>query len=357
MRNKRIPAFALAVLSAVLLFAGGTSRIAAAPLPSLFYNDEAWYKDSFSPLLVREGKTYVPAELFGMFQSIRVTVPAGENLLIENTATGGYVSILFRDGTSAVNGEIGTDVGVFRDGSVYYVEAEPVCRAVGLTTEVYGGEDGAMSLRVTDGSERLTMDQLAAAYEPGALPPEEGAFWPDVPIEETTVGAKKLYIWCTSPEEGTNFSVEREIERLGMNATVFLWDDAGPEEILAGQSFGAYGVATTDEGDTAGTLSAANQAFSRYTGRKTRWTITTGDGETDETLRAAGFCPLHPDFTVTDAVDPAAVIQQIEPLFSSRDSVTVFLTDCRNGETTVSLLRALLDYYPDWKDANLGGGN
>ena len=190
MKKRKILKHALAAVLAALFCLCGVPAGSASVLPSLFHNDEVWYKDSYSPLIVREGRIYVPAEFFGMFQGIRVTTHAGDNLLIENVATGGYVSILYGDGTSAVNGEIGTDVGVFRDESVYYVEAEPVAGALGLGTETRAGENGAMTLRVTDGSERLSMNQIAASYEPKDES-GEGGFWNDVPLEDA-VPSKKL---------------------------------------------------------------------------------------------------------------------------------------------------------------------
>ncbi len=72
-----------------------------------------------------------------MFDSVTVTVPREDNLLIQNTATGWYLSVLFRDQTAAENGRILENVGVFRDSGMYYVEAVLACRAVGLETELY----------------------------------------------------------------------------------------------------------------------------------------------------------------------------------------------------------------------------
>ena len=106
-------------------------------VPTLFYNDDAWYKDSSSPLVERGGEYFVPAEIFKMFDSISVTTPTSDNLLIHNTETGEYISMLFSSQSAAVNGEIIRGVGLFRDSGAYYVNAETVGNAVGIKREYY----------------------------------------------------------------------------------------------------------------------------------------------------------------------------------------------------------------------------
>lgn len=329
---------------------GGEEILLTADMPSLFRNDEAWYKDSVEPLILRAGVPYVPADFFGMFADISYTQPAEGNLLLYNAAAGQYVSILTTDGTSAVNGEIGSEIGVFRDGTAYYLEAAPVCDALGLRRESVTGSGGSMMLRITDGSERLSLRQLAAQFAPA-----EDADIGTV-IETVPEPAKRLFIYCTSPEEGTEYVIQYELERLGMDCTVFLWHDASLEEILAGQSYGAYGVATTDEEDTAGALGDANERIRDMTLRRTRWTLTTGDPEKDNALRRAGFCPLTPDFTVTSLTALDSMMADLEAKLDETNEVSVFLTDCWKGTVAVSLLRALLDNHSDWAESNLSPG-
>ena len=314
-------------------------------MPSLFRNDLPWYKDTLEPLIMRNGVPYVPADFLGMFPGVSFTMPADNNLLLASADGTSYVSILLDDGTSVVNGEIGDTVGLFRDGTVLYVEAEPVCLALGLGEELSDGP----TLRITDGNERLTMEQLIGSY----LPREDAAV--KTRFDEEPEPARRLFIFCTSPEDAGEYSIERELERYGMNCTVFLWHDASPEEILAGQSYGAYGVATTDEEDTAGALAEADERIREMTRRRTRWTLTTEDPETDGKLRAAGFCPLTPDFTVTSLTALDTMMAELEGRLNERNEVYVFLTDCWKGTVAVSLLRALLDNHSDWADSNLGG--
>ena len=318
-------------------------------MPSLIRNDEAWYKDAVEPLLLRGGEVFVPADFFGLFESISYSEPKEGNLLLTNTVTGGYVSILTDDGSSAVNGEIGGKVGVFQDGNVWYVEARPVCTALGLGMETVAEIKGVPSVRITDGNERLSAAMLLAAFTPDT---QTGVRPQTVPEVEP---AKRLFIFCTSPEEGTEYSIEAELERFGMKCTVFLWHDATLPEMLAGQSYGAFGVATTDEEDTAAGLTEADRRIREMTGRRTRWTITTQDPEADGALREAGFCPLTPDFTVTSLTALDTMMASLEGTLDVQNEVSVFLTDCWKGTVAVSLLRALLDNHPDWAETNLDG--
>ena len=322
---------------------------AGSQLPTLFRNDEAWYKDSMEPLLVRSGEPYVPADFFGMFASVSYSLPKEDNLLLSNSVTGGYVSILTDDGSSAVNGEIGDTVGVFRDGNVWYVEAGPVSEALGLGMETISEKNGVPTLRITDGNERLTAARLIALFNPETQTGQR----PETEPEPEP--AKRLFIFCTSPEESTEYSIEAELERFDMDCTVFLWHDATLTQMLAGQSYGAYGVATTDEENTAGALTEADRRIRELTMRRTRWTLTTQDPEEDRLLRDAGFCPITPDFTVNNLTALDSMMADLEATLDEKNEVSVFLTDRWKGTVAVSLLRALLDNHPDWAETNLGG--
>ena len=73
---KKILSCALAAVTVVLTLLV-TSAYAAGEkeLPTIIVNDEKWYKDTVSPLIVRDGKNYVPAEVFTMLDYISLTYP------------------------------------------------------------------------------------------------------------------------------------------------------------------------------------------------------------------------------------------------------------------------------------------
>ena len=331
---------------------------AGAALPSLFTGDEAWYRDPLEPLVVRDGKYYVPADLFGALDGVTFTLPAEGNLLFENTAEGTYVSILFsKDGSAAVNGEIVEGIGVYRDETTFYVEAEPVCAALGIRQELMTSDDGSVTMRLLTGDSRFTLEQLADVYEadagwqsgrPGLLPVTPGQ-------EDTR---RRLYLLCTSPEEDAYYVASAELARTGLDYTVFLWDDADPDTILEGAVRGEYGVATDDSDHIADALAAANDRIAVYTRKKTLLTLSTGDEERDGALREAGFIPIMPDLTVTGNTDPDEAMNEIAVWMlkdeSERESAVIFFTDCWMSAQMIPRVADLLGAAEDWTSANLG---
>ena len=327
---------------------------AGAALPSLFTGDEAWYRDPLEPLVIRDGKTYVPADLFNALDGVTFSMPAEGNLLFENTATGAYVSILFsKNGSAAVNGEIVEGIGIYRDETTFYVEAAPVCDALGIRRETLTSDDGTVTMRLLSGDSRFTLEQLAAVYEADAGWQRGGpGFLPAAPEREDT--RHRLYLLCTSPEEGASYVASVGLGEAGLDYTVFLWDDADPETILAGAVRGQYGVATDDSDDLVGSLEAANERIAVYTHTKTRLTLSTGDAAADEALREAGFCPITPDLTVTSFTDADEAMMAIDRWMAEREYAVVFFTDCWMSDQMIPRVAELLAAADDWTSANLG---
>ena len=133
-------------------------------LPSVIVNEDEWYKDTVSPMIMREGKYYVPAEAFAMFGSISMKNASDDNLLITNSETGKYVSVLFMAQAAAVNGEVVEGIGVFRDSGVYYIEAEAAADALGVSYEYYTSEEGKVTLRLYDENRIFSLEELVKIY-------------------------------------------------------------------------------------------------------------------------------------------------------------------------------------------------
>ena len=335
----------LAVLALAVLLGLGT--FADSALPSLFWNDEGWYKDGIAPLIVREGKHYVPADLFSMLESISVTAPQQDNLLLTNTATGAYVSILFSEGTAAVNGEITDKIGVFRDGTVYYLEAEAVAEALNVRMEILTA-DGSQMLRLTDGREQLSMNELFAQYTEQngggvSLSPD----WLDA---NHRVKGKRLHILCVSPEPDSEISVMRRLYDFGIECTVFLRDDASETDVLFASACGAYGVVPVESGMT---VEAVDARFSPLTHRRATLALSAGDDAEDDKLRAAGYLPLKPDFVVTGQTDPAVFIEEAAYAMREASELTVLLTDTPDGWDAAQLLRDFVWESDGWVTVNL----
>ena len=143
--KKRIVAATICLCVIVLAL----QPVFAGRLSSLFWNDEAWYRDTMSPLLVREGEYFIPTGLLEMFDYITVGTPKDGNLLIYNSENENYISVLTEDGTAAVDGEI-VSCAVFREAGTYYIGADLACSALGVRYDTYTNVDGTAVLRVYD---------------------------------------------------------------------------------------------------------------------------------------------------------------------------------------------------------------
>lgn len=328
-KKKAKTAFLAAILclEGSVLFTDGAGA-AEVRLPSLFCNDEAWYKDTVSPLILRDGEYYIPADLFSMFDYISVTVPKDNNLLIHNTDSGEYISILFDGQSAAVNGDIVEDVGIFRYDGIYYVNADLACEAVGLMNEYYTSENGDVSLRITDEDKILTLEELIGGY----LPDEEELF-AEEDREEDTV--KRIYLLCSSPDgKQLTFPARDNLEFYGLEYTLFLNSSSSADTILSSLANGEYGL----EADGAESLDKLNEKIFTYSRRISRLTLSTGDDSADKALRDAGYCTITPDFTVNGGTYADEMLPDIINYLGEHESCTVYLEDCWSSQRMMVLI-------------------
>lgn len=335
----------LCLVMVLILFTTLLTPVSAAEedIPSLFAGDEAWYKDAVSPLVIRDGVCCIPAELCSMFDYISVTTPRDDNLLICNTNTGEYVSVLFSKQSAAVNGKIVSGISVFRDSGMFYVDAELIAEAVGLTLEKYESPDGSISLRLSDEERIFTLDELISAYLPDEELEEDDVLTEleeeEIPLYDAKL--KRIYVLCESSEsDSVQFSAQESCEMYGVEYTLFLGSHNTTEDILSAYADGEYGIVADGE-DVAALqteLDELNGDISVYTGRRTHFTLSTGDTEQDDALRAAGYIPIVPDFTVNGASYPDAMLPDIINYIGTAGSCTLYLEDCWNSERMVILL-------------------
>lgn len=322
-----------------------------ADIPTLFAGDEAWYKDAISPLVIRDGVQFIPAELCSMFDNISVTTPREDNLLIHNTSTGAYISILFSRQSAAVNGNIVENVPVFRDSGMFYVDAALVSDAVGLTLETYESENGSITLRLSDENRIFTLDELISSYLPKTDSASDSVL-SDLPDEEAFPSyngkLKRIYVLCRSPESSdTPFPAQVNCELYGINYTWFLDSRNSTEDFLGASADGAYGVAVspdavlTEETSAADILDSLNESAAVYTRRRTRFTLSTGDPSEDARLREAGYIPIKPDFIVNGSSQPDALLADIINYIGTFGSCTLLLEDYWNSERMAILLSEL----------------
>ena len=342
---------AAAVIMLAMLTLPASVFAAVGDVPSLFHNDEEWYKDGLYPMTVRGGKYYIPAELFSMFEYISVTSPLPNNILICNTQNGRYVSILFTDSSAAVNGDIVRNVGMFRDGDMYYVDASLVCDGIGMDHEIYMTEDGSEHLRLYDSECSVSFEELIHEY----IAPDSGDG--DTSAGERNEMTKRIYLMCNMTDQyNSEYSAQVSLDYHGLDYTMFLTSSAAPGHILLASAHGEYGVIPTvgtriDGVDIAAELDRVNGMAYEYTGRRVRLTLSTWKAEEDGILKSRGYIPIEPDLRVNGSSDAEAVFEEILRRATKYGYVTVYLEDCWNSTMIASLLSKMED--PSYTTSNL----
>lgn len=326
-----------AVLLSLPVFSGEEN------IPSVFAQDEAWYKDAVYPLVVRDGIYFVPAELFSMIDGITVSIPREDNLLIHNTANDTYISVLFMKRSAAVNGEIIENISVLRNGDMYYIDAYPAAEALGLTTEVYTLDNGGIVLRIFDSNSVFSTQELVGMYTPKTEAVRDENPLPELPAESEDISydgkLKKIYVLVKSPKYGeqTEFPALDNCRYYGIRFTHFLDSSATVPDMLSAGAMGLYGVVSWDE-NRLQSLNTLNTQFSDYTRRITCFTLSTGDASADEELRREGYIPIVPDFTVNGTSNPDTLLPTILQHIGTTGSCTLLLEDCWNSERMAILL-------------------
>lgn len=341
MKKRRFP-FAIAAVLLSLTLSGTAVCMGAEAdddLPSLFHNDEAWYKDGAAPLVLRDNVYYVPAELFEMFEKISVEASDDNNLLIWNTQNESYVSILFEERRAAVNGSIFEDINIFRDNGVTYVDAEQVAATVGITTELIPQEDGGVSMRLSDEDKSLTTEELIRPYLPEESVDEFAGLG-----EEEYLDLKRIFVICREPSPDAEVSALATLQEYDMGYTLFLDGDTTADSLLAALAGGEYGIFVPDgtaAEDVVASLNGINASFCRFTQYQTHFTMTTGSYATDDLLRQAGYCPVSPDFIVTSEADPEVMFADMLQHLGSHDYCVLLLEDCTQSKRMIELMNKI----------------
>ena len=174
--------------------------VGAASGPLLYYNDRAWTKARL-PLESVNNLWYVPIRLYAqLFPDVEVQYNNGFNLFIIQNGDK-YLSFIM-DSDYAYNEDL-TKIYIltYKLHDEYYVPAETVCRYLGLgyetLTSPYTGET---AVRVTNGSEKLTIEELVARKYPGFFEPvTSGTTAPPVTMPPTDTTKKPVDTEDTEP--------------------------------------------------------------------------------------------------------------------------------------------------------------
>ncbi len=344
--KKRYLIGVIAAVTAAVLSAVGSGVVFAAPsekVPTLFHNDEAWYKDETAPALLKDGIFHVPSDLIAMFDYITVTTERnGENLLFVNGQTGDYVSVLYSSRAACVNGTVLEDISIFRENGYYYLDADVICSRLGLSVE-YSREANITdrSVRIYDSEKMASFDDLLSVYakeeaetEGETIPPEEETAPPAEPNGERVA---KIRLICAAGEESEKVLAWSLAERLGFSCELFLTSELPLYRLreVDGGGFAGLSVSVAEEAEE------INNRLSKVFFRKSHLVLSTGDETEDETLRRWGYLVLTPDFTVDETTDADVMLREITAHLGEHDTAVVFLGDVWQSETLLLRLAAL----------------
>lgn len=332
---------AVVLVLAIACFALTLSVIASSAknVPTLFHNDEAWYKDEMAPAVFEDGKFYVPSDFLAMFDYISfTTVRDGENLLLTNSETGGYISILHSLRAACANGEIMEDIRIFRENGYYYLDVELVAEHLGLYVEYSREADASeRSVRVYDNTRIMGFEELLAAYDGGEAEETgtigeddpDGLFPAETEPGETVPGEKptRIFLVCTDSREGDRVSAVETVQRLGFTCSLFLdGESEWLREVDMNKGLGLSVTSLEEAEELNGTL---DSLFCR----KSHIVLSTGNDGEDQRLSRAGYFILKPDFIVNNTTDASVVLRKIEEYTETREYITVLLGNVWQTET------------------------
>ena len=147
----------------------------ATPLdkPMLYFNDSTWAREDRSPLKIIDGVEYVPLTIFAQLKNTKVRVNENLNTFVI-THSALYISI---DATTSIatnhNDRIYTIPTHKLDYGERYVPARDICRHVGLGFDSFVNPlTDEIAVRITDGTETLSFEELLNKYNPDILKTE-----------------------------------------------------------------------------------------------------------------------------------------------------------------------------------------
>ena len=235
----------MSLIAAVLVISIGLGvlfsvHVSAASVPSLFHNDERWYRDNSAGLEVIDGLYYVPVDVFGMFRHIELTMDSrrGE-FMVYNRNTGAYISVIYSEKIATINGEEEAYLNLYKlHGGYYYVPAEYFCTVMSLGYEVRRGSGSAagVTFRILDGNEVKPFDELLAPYDTPDSDSTTDTMPPVSDSSDTDPTARSNYITFNTLHRESLEKILSTLEETGVRATFFVTEQElrdMPESVIA----------------------------------------------------------------------------------------------------------------------------
>lgn len=320
MKRRQIVMVAAVLALSIAFGAVFAVRVSAAATPSLFHNDERWYRDTSAGLEIIGGLYYVPVDVFSMFRHIELTMDSrrGE-FLVYNRNTGAYISVLYSEKIATINGEEEAYLNLYKlHGGYYYVPAEYFCTVLSLGYEVRRGSGSAVdvSFRILDGNETKSFDELLDVYAPDSSDSTDTrppiVTDTDPPVSDVTV--RTNYITFNSIASPSLESILATLDEYSMKATFFVSVEDlqnNPDRVVAvaaaGQTLALYSTDADSVQQFLDTMNEANDILYGIVKNRTRVVqcVSKDISWTDENmalLHDAGYVLWDWTFDVPDSV-------------------------------------------------------
>lgn len=308
--------------------------------PTLYHNDDVWYKDNGAPLIEKNGKYYIPVAILTMFDTVKLESYPHENLLLYADTESGtaYASILYGEQMAAVNGEIVHDVEIFRQNGYYYLHADWICAILGLTTEYGENPSGETVLRIANGEARRSLTDLTETNraDTGTMDITGSS-----DVNDMNVLTKRITVYAGGIHKQWEMAW---LDTCGMEV-VFLVDADTPAEILWQALLTGDCAIAADSADTADKIC---DSITLETHR--RLPVLCGNLSDSETAVAAerGYTVVKPDFVVDSQTNPDTVFHMIMEWLAENDTVVVSVGLDGCSQRMLALLGEYLAENPDF---------
>lgn len=338
------------LLAGAILFCAFFSLITRADdsLPTLYCNDEVWYKATIVPLRIYHS-VYVPISVFEQLEGVTVTFYERNNTAMISRSDTLYISFDFNRNSASVNENERFYLMTYTEGGERYVPLVTTCEYLDLQWETHTSVlDGSISARICDGKQTKTFEELLRRYNPAALdgktdPPETTA--PSQPIDPAE---NALFLTVDSLGDGERIPALLDLlEEFGVKAAFFITPDelVGRENLVLSILAGGHTLGFLVE--KAGAADALAEANARL---MARFKLTTrlyrlqdeGDAEgTHAALRELGYAAwgYHLDLGMTEDSVRQTLIDFRRAIKNEGDLILRVRPD---GFNTVGYLREFL---------------
>lgn len=105
-------------------------------IPTIFINNEAWYKTSLLPLIIKEGEALVPISVFSEFDNITVSYNRNYECYLIEAEGGNFISISVPTGRYLDSNENRGSITVITEENDIYISAVTASDILGIKTEM-----------------------------------------------------------------------------------------------------------------------------------------------------------------------------------------------------------------------------